>query len=394
MMLQRSSSFGSLVLLWLAGNGLRLTILAIPPVLALIILDLKLSGTEVGILNAIPVFLFALVAVPGSLLIARVGAVPALVIGLLIAAAGSAFRGFANDTWVLYIATVIMAAGIAVMQPALPPTVRQWVPDRIGFATAVYTNGLLCGEIFPVLFAAVILPLLAGSWRASLVLWSIPLVVIALVIFLFQPGGKSAPVTRHRVWMPDWRDPSLWKIALMMGGGNQLYFCCNAFFPGYLLHIGQTELIGPALTALNVGQLPASFILLAMASRWERKKWPLIGAGVLGLVGLAGVLIAPGPWTVITAAALIGFACAVVLTLVLALPALMVPPNDVPRMSAGVFTIGYGVAVVASIAGGIAWDISQNAAFAFLPVAIAALFIIVFALLTDFSRRPVEHSPV
>lgn len=59
------------------GNGLRLTILAIPPVLALIIVDLKLSGTEVGILNAIPVSLFALVAVPGSLLIARVGAVPA-----------------------------------------------------------------------------------------------------------------------------------------------------------------------------------------------------------------------------------------------------------------------------------------------------------------------------
>ncbi|WP_163612518.1 MFS transporter, partial [Klebsiella pneumoniae] len=74
MTLQRSSSFNALLLLWLAGNGLRLTLLAVPPVLALIILDLKISGTEVGVLNAIPVFLFALVAVPGSLLIARVGA--------------------------------------------------------------------------------------------------------------------------------------------------------------------------------------------------------------------------------------------------------------------------------------------------------------------------------
>ena len=60
---------------------MRLTILAVPPVLALIISDLALSGTEVGILNAIPVSLFALVAVPGSLLIARVGAVRALVVG-------------------------------------------------------------------------------------------------------------------------------------------------------------------------------------------------------------------------------------------------------------------------------------------------------------------------
>lgn len=383
----RSSSLGALTLLWLAGNGLRLTILAVPPVLALIILDLKLSGTEVGILNAIPVFLFALVAVPGSLLIARVGAVPALIIGLLIAAAGSALRGFAFDALTLYAATVVMAAGIAVMQPALPPTVRQWAPQRIGFATAVYTNGLLCGEIFPVVLVAVILPLVAGSWRASLVLWSIPLVIIALVIFLFQPGGKSAPVSRHRQWMPDWRDPLLWKLGLMMSGANQLYFCANAFLPGFLLHIGHTEWIAPALTALNVGQLPASFILLVMSSRWERKKWPLLCAGAIGLVGIAGILSAAGLWTIIGAAACIGFACAIVLTLVLALPALLVLPDDVPRVSAGIFTIGYGGAMIVSILGGMAWDISRSPAFAFIPVAIAALFIILFALLTDFSKR-------
>jgi CP family cyanate transporter-like MFS transporter len=383
----RSSSLGALVLLWLAGNGLRLTILAVPPILALIILDLKLSGTQVGILNAIPVFLFALVAVPGSLLIARVGAVPALIIGLLIAAAGSALRGVAFDAMTLYVATVVMAAGIAVMQPALPPTVRQWAPQRIGFATAVYTNGLLFGEIFPVILAAIILPLVAGSWRASLVLWSIPLAIIALVIFIFQPGGKSAPPARHRHWMPDWRSPLLWKIGLMMGGANQLYFCANAFFPGYMLQIGHTELIGPALTALNIGQLPASFILLAMAGRWERRKWPLLGAGAIGLAGVAGLLLGSASWVIVGAAAMIGFACAVVLTLVLALPALMVAPDDVPRFSAGVFTIGYGLAMVISILGGIAWDISRDAAYAFAPVTVAAFFIILFALLTDFSRR-------
>lgn len=387
MTLQRSSTFNALILLWLAGNGLRLTILAIPPVLALIIVDLKLSGTEVGILNAIPVSLFALVAVPGSLLIARVGAVPALIIGLLVAAGGSALRGFASDPWMLYITTIIMAAGIAVMQPSLPPTVRQWVPDRIGFATAVYTNGLLCGEIFPVAFAGLLLPLLAGSWRASLVLWSIPLVVIALVIFLLQPGGKSAPVSRPQLWMPDWRDPLLWKVGIIMSGANQLYFCTNAFLPGYLLQTGRTDLIGPALTALNVGQLPASFILLAMASRWERRKWPLLAAVAIGFIGIVGTLAFTGGWGVVASAALIGFACAVTLTLVLALPALLVAPDDVPRMSAGVFTLGYGFAMIMSILGGVAWDISGKAMFAFLPVTIWLLPGVFLILITNFSRR-------
>ena len=384
---QRSSSFIALFLLWFAGNGLRLTILAIPPVLALIIVDLKLSGTEVGILNAIPVSLFALVAVPGSLLIARVGAVPALIIGLLIAAAGSALRGFASDPWMLYITTIVMAAGIAVMQPSLPPTVRQWVPNRIGFATAVYTNGLLCGEIFPVAFAGVLLPLLAGSWRASLVLWSIPLVVIAIIIFLLQPGGKSAPVSRHHLWMPDWRDPLLWKVGIIMSAANQLYFCTNAFLPGFLLQTGRTDLIGPALTALNVGQLPASFILLAMASRWERRKWPLLAAVAIGVLGVAGTLAFTGTWGVVLSAAMIGFACAVILTLVLALPALLIAPDDVPRMSAGVFTLGYGFAMTMSILGGIAWDISGKAMFAFLPVAVWLLPAVILIFVTDLSQR-------
>lgn len=387
MTLQRSSPFTALLLLWLAGNGLRLTILAIPPVLALIIVDLKLSGTEVGILNAIPVSLFALVAVPGALLIARVGAVPALIIGFLIAAAGSALRGFASDPWMLYVTTIVMAAGIAVVQPALPPTVRQWAPHRIGFATAVYTNGLLCGEIFPVAFAALLLPLLAGSWRASLVLWSIPLVAIALVIFLFQPGGKTAPLTRPKQWMPDWRDPLLWKVGIIMSGSNQLYFCTNAFLPGFLLQTGRTDLIGPALTALNVGQLPASFILLAMASRWERKRWPLLAAVAMGLTGAVGMLAFSSALGVIASAALAGFSCAVTLTLVLALPALMVKPDDVPRMSAGVFTIGYGAAMVMSILGGIAWDLSGKAVFAFLPVTLWLLPGVVLILMTNFSHR-------
>jgi CP family cyanate transporter-like MFS transporter len=383
----RSSSFGALLLLWLAGNGLRLTILAVPPILAMIIVDLKLSGTEVGVLNAIPVCLFALVAVPGSLLIARVGATPALIIGLVIAAAGSALRGLAFGTLTLYAATVVMSVGIAVMQPALPPVVRQWVPHRIGFATAVYTNGLLCGEIFPVGLAAVIVPLLAASWRASLVVWSIPLVAIALAIFLFQPGGRKAPAVRHHKWMPDWRDPLLWKLGFIMSGANQLYFCSNAFLPGLLLQNGQTDLIGPALTALNGGQLPASFILLAMASRWERKKWPLFGAGMLAFAGLGGILTASGLWGTIASAALIGFACAIVLTLVLALPALLVAADEVPRVSAGVFAIGYGVAVINSILGGIAWDLTGNAAFAFLPVGIAVLPIIAVTTLIDLSKQ-------
>jgi len=41
------------VLLWLAGTGLRLTILAVPPVIPLIHDELNLSATEIGILTGL-----------------------------------------------------------------------------------------------------------------------------------------------------------------------------------------------------------------------------------------------------------------------------------------------------------------------------------------------------
>jgi CP family cyanate transporter-like MFS transporter len=382
-----AASWRALLLLWLAGNGLRLTILAVPPILASIILELNLSGTEVGLLNAIPVCLFALASIPGSLLIARIGAVPALVAGLVVAGLGSALRGFAIGSTELYASTAIMAAGIAVMQPAMPPTVRQWIPHRIGFATAVYTNGLLVGEIIPVALTAPLLLVLGGSWRTDLIVWSALPLLIGASIFLFQPGGSSAPVSRHRQWMPDWRDPLLWKVGLIMSGANSLYFCANAFIPGFLLQSGRTDQISLVLTALNGGQIPASFLLLIMASRWERKKWPLLFSGVLGIAGVAFILFTTSSFVIAAGGAMVGAACAMILTLVLTLPALFVAPDDVPRMSAGIFTIGYSIAMTISVLGGIVWDVTGHAAFAFLPVVISASATIIFTQLTDFTTR-------
>ena len=64
-----------------------------PPVIPLIHLDLHLSETQVGILSGLPMVLFAGAAIAGSLLIARLGALNALVVGLRAVRAGLALRG-------------------------------------------------------------------------------------------------------------------------------------------------------------------------------------------------------------------------------------------------------------------------------------------------------------
>ena len=88
-----------------------------------------------------------------------------------------------------------MAAGIAVVQPALPALVGEWFPRRPGFATAVYANGLLIGEALPAaLTIPLVLPLVGGSWPASFAVWAVPVAATALLLALC-PSLRNRPAS-------------------------------------------------------------------------------------------------------------------------------------------------------------------------------------------------------
>jgi CP family cyanate transporter-like MFS transporter len=388
----------ALLLLWLAGVALRLTILAVPPVIPLIHGDLHLSETQIGILSGLPMVLFAGAAIAGSLLISRLGPLTTLVTGLLICAAGSALRGVGPSLAMLYAGTIATAFGVAVMQPSLPPLVRAWVPHRIGFATAVYTNGLIVGEILPVaLTAPLVLPLVDRSWQWDFVAWGVPVVAIAALVFALAPrtpppatGAGSA-----RRWWPDFRNPLIWRIGFLLGGVNSMYFALNGFLPDYLTHMGRSDLIPGALSALNIGQLPASFLLLLSADRLVRTVWSYV---VCGLVSFACVLaiVFGGGIGVIVGSGVLGCFAAAILVLVLALPPLISPPEDVHRVTAGMFAISYSCAVVVPIVSGGLWDLTGRPEIAFVPIGLCALVVVGLAptvVLRDKSSHPVITGP-
>ena len=368
----------SLILLWLVGNALRLTLLAVPPVIPLIHDQLDLSATQVGILTGLPSMLLAAAAVPGSLLIARLGTRNALVLGLLLNAVAGALRGaLPNLAW-LYAMTIATGAGVAIMQVALPTAVRAWVPDRIGFATAVYTNGLLIGEVLPVaLMLPIVLPLV-GSWQWGFVVWSAPVLIIALLVQGFAPGQRNGATAVRRRWWPDWRSLLIWRLGFMLGTVNAIYFSTNAFIPDFLRAHGLAEWISPALTGLNAGQLPASFILLAFASRLELKVWPIVACGLLCVLATAAIVFGSGP-VVVAGAGVLGFSAAAILVLVLALPPLLAHPDDVHRVTAAMFTISYSCAVIVPIISGALWDWSGIDKLAFAPIAFAGFLLILLA---------------
>ncbi len=374
-------------LLWIAGAGLRITILATPPVISLLHNDLGLNETQVGIISGLPPVLFACAAMIGALLIAKTSATKTLLAGLIITATGSALRGAAYDVEMLYATTMLTGLGVALMQPALPSIVKEWLPHKTFYATAVYVNGLLLGgEVLPVAITQPVIMPMVGSWRTAYVFWGVVSLLIALTFYHLAPRQQrpSTKIVKKLVWMPDWKNPLLWKLGVMMGCVNAIYFSANFFIPRYLEYNGYTNFIDPALVALNLGQIPASIILMFSNSVLSQRRLPYLISGVGLMLALTGLLTIRSGFVIVSSASVIGFFSATVLILMLGLPTIISKPNEIHRASSLMLTVGYACAVIIPILCGLTWDISGFSTYVFYPMILCAGVLILLSI-----RRPV-----
>jgi CP family cyanate transporter-like MFS transporter len=379
-----------LLLLWLGGVDLRLTMLAVPPLIPLIHRELHLDEKAVGALVSLPVLLLAAAAVPGSLLIAKLGVRGALAVGLGCVAVFGAVRGFGPSTTVLFSATFLMGVGIAVSQPAFPSLVREWFPRRIAIATAVYSNGILIGETVPTGLTTPVgvLPLAHGDWRWAIAMWSVLVLVSGIAIVLTSPVRGPRPAVPAR-WWPSWREGPAVRIGLVMGMASAVYFGTNAYIPDFLDQTGRHSLITPTLFVLNAAQLltaPA----VALRERLLTGRVGFIGSATLMAIAQLGIVLTPGPG-VIAWAFVLGFAAALAFIVALTLPPRLAAAGDVHRMSAAVFTVQYGTAFVVPLVAGTLWDLTGVATLAFAPGVAATAFMAWLALplrLSSSAQKP------
>jgi CP family cyanate transporter-like MFS transporter len=361
-----------LLLLWLGGIDIRLTLLAVPPLIPLIHRDLNLDEKSVGALVSLPVLLFATAAVPGSLLIARLGVRGALVIGLGVAALFGATRGLGPSVPVLFASTFLMGLGVAVSQPAFPALVREWFPRRIAVATAVYSNGILIGETLPTALTTPVgvLPLAHGDWRWALASWSVLVIGTAVAIGLSAPARGPKPATPAR-WWPSWLEGPTILIGVVMGMASAVYFATNAYIPDFLDQTGRHDLISPTLAIFNGAQLLTA-PTVALGDRLLTGRLGFIGSAALMAVAQVGIVVTPGAGVLVWAF-LLGFAAALAFIVVLTLPPRLAAAGDVHRMSAGVFTFQYAIAFIVPLIAGAIWDATGRAVLAFVPGILAAV---------------------
>ncbi|WP_040886965.1 MFS transporter [Marinobacter santoriniensis] len=374
------------VLLWLAGVYLRIPVLVAPPLAPFIGDELDLSKALTGALTTLPILMLAIGAMPGSLAIARMGPRNTLAMAMVVMAVGSAARGLVPDTASLLVASAVMGFGVAMMQPALPALLPRWLqPHHLAIGSAIYMNGMLMGEFIGAgITLPVLMPLLDNSWRATLIAWSLPALLIAAALFL--PRRDLARPTRKMAWLPDWKNPLTLKLGLLLGLSGSMFFGLNAYMGNLLEQQGQFDRLSEALFSYNIAQVFASLIMLKMARLWVGRRTLIVVMASLSIAGTVGTITLDGWWS-IASATLMSFVAGILLILLVALPPLLVSSEETGRLSAGTFLVGYTMAFTVPMLGGLLADSTGDVRHALMVMIAYSLLVLPLAFTLDLKRQ-------
>jgi CP family cyanate transporter-like MFS transporter len=291
-----------------------------------------------------------------------------------------------------------MGLAIAVMQPALPALVQRWTPGGLALGTAVYMNGLLMGEFLGAgLTLPFMMPWLHDDWRAVLVAWSLPAVLLAGVVWR---RGRAAGPAAARVetsmeavtWHPPWRDPRMWQLGILLGAASAGFFGANAYMGSVLAVEGREADLAKLLFWFNAMQVAGSLLMLVLARRLVGRHGSLLGVAagvVLGLVGFA----AGGDAILLPSVLLLGLCTCVQLILVVSLVPLITSPAHTGALAAGTFMVGYLLGFGVPMLGGVLADVAGQPRLALLPLVILAALAVVVALGGRFGHgsQPIQH---
>ncbi len=380
-------------LLWCLGLYLRLTVLVVPPLIPQLKALLGFTNGEVAIATSLPLVTLAAGGLAVGWLLARLGVRGCLLLGLAVMALGSGLRSLPQGFVPFMLATVLMGMGIAIMQAAMPVLAKLWAPGHVGRASAVYTNGLLVGELLAAGATGPMVALWLGAqWQWAFTVWVLPVPLLMLALLRV---GRRLPLAHSpaagRLTLPDLSDGRMWRLVALLGAAAALYFCGNIFLPPLLEASQRLHLLAASLTALNGAQMLSSALLILFADRLMGRARPLIAITLLALLSIPAMLMMPGGH-VVWAAGVFGFFTSALFIFVLALPAWLVTLEQLPRLMSGMLCFGYLLVFAITVLGGWLNDLSGTTSLAFLPTAAIGLAAIGIIPRLLACREPAAHA--
>jgi MFS transporter, CP family, cyanate transporter len=307
----------------LVAANLRPAVVGVAPLLSQIQSDERLSATAAGMLTALPVLCFGLIAPAAPPLARRLGIERALLAALVLLIVGFLVRS-SGPLAALFAGTVLLGSAIAIGNVLLPSLIKRDFAHRTGMMTGLYTMAIAGGGA---LAAGVTMPFAHATglgWRGALAAWAV-FALLAVLCWLphVRRAGRPAPVGRARVGGL-WRDALAWQVTVYMGLQSLGYFAITAWLPTLLVSRGYDPVVAGWLLSLStVAGVAGAMVAPVLATRGPRQRAVAVGITAIAAVGLLGVLAPIG--VELVAVILLGFAQSAALGLALTLVAVRAP---------------------------------------------------------------------
>ncbi|WTL72261.1 CynX/NimT family MFS transporter [Streptomyces sp. NBC_01518] len=297
----------------LAALNLRPAITSLGALLEEVRDGLGMSGSVAGLLTSVPPLCFALFGVMAPRLARRFGPAAVVCAGMVLITAGLLIRPYIGGTAGFLVGSALALMGIAVSNVLMPVIVKRWFPDRVGSMTGLYSMALALGTASAAAVTVPITDALGGSWRSGLAVWAAlaaaaVLPWIALVRHREASSGPEAAGERpSRARDAEQAQPVLritrsrtaWALAVFFGLQATAAYITMGWMAQIFRDAGVSAgTAGLLLAVTMVMGVPLAFVIPRLATRLPRQGPIVIALGVCGLVGYAGLYLAPagGAW--------------------------------------------------------------------------------------------------
>ncbi|MGX7347147.1 CynX/NimT family MFS transporter [Acetobacter pasteurianus] len=285
----------------LIGANLRAPITGLGPVLADIQRDLGLDGSAAGLLNALPLLIFALLSLVAPTLACRYGLERILGSSLLAILIGTILRSL-PITGAIWGGTIVLSAGIAFANVLLPGLVKRDFPHQAASLISLYAATMAAMAGISAGLAAPISQLSGMNWRWALGIWA---VLSGLAFIVWMPQLHA---TQHHFgvmskddkrFISPWRHPIGWQVSLFFAFHSLIFYSLVDWFASYAASRGIAPsaaglmLLGYQLVAVttNLGSAP-------LIRRAHNQVGLGVGCGCLMLIGTSGLLFMPS-WSLL-----------------------------------------------------------------------------------------------
>ncbi|MEU8701082.1 MFS transporter [Streptomyces sp. NPDC048680] len=265
---------------------------------------LHMSGSVAGVLTSVPPLCFAVFGITAPRLARRFGAGAVVCAGMVAITAGLVIRPLIGGTAGFLAASALALMGIAVSNVLMPVIVKRWFPDRVGSMTGLYSMALALGTS---LAAAVTVPMteaMGGSWKAGLGIWAVlaAAAILPWIPLVRDRSGAPGQPSARRAQAPELRitrSRTAWALACFFGLQATAAYITMGWMPQIFRDAGVSAGTAGVLLAVTMAMgVPLAFVIPRVAARMRNQGAIVVFLGACGLVGYAGLYLAPsgGAW--------------------------------------------------------------------------------------------------